>query len=519
MDKSDQNASGYAQSTFQGLFTVDLRTLALFRVLLGSIVLWNFVTLAFYVKPFYSHEGLLPALYVFQTRYFSFSSLFFINDTATVALLLIGLGILSTLAFIVGWKTRWTCLWMTLFLYWLETRNPLAVHGPDRVLRYLAFFAIFIPFGDKFAWDAPSKAARKTECSYAIMALMLLPCVVYLAAFVFKLQCANWVEGSAMEGSLANAWSATTAGTFLLNFPGLLYVLNYGTLVLEVIAPLMLLCPFRRDLLRTLALLSLTSLQLGIFLTIDVLNFPPIMVLSTVPFIPSGWWDWVGRFKPMRDLGRRAALALDRPDFLGPPPKPASWERPLRTGLEYTALGFTLLLFYYALTSFDPGFSRSKDAVYRVTRGFILTEKWAAFSPEGRASNYNTWPVVVATLKDGTQRDILNDKPVVWERPIPYVKGNRDGRWAVYTRQAFSNKNRDVARLRGLFLKYIFEEWNAKHAGGSKAVKVELYDVTQTIRPAPGPLTKNLVIDHPRASSVPPDGQTPSEMPQGPGEP
>ena len=90
-------------------------------------------------------------------------------------------------------------------------------------------------------------------------------------------------------------------GAYLLQFPALLVVLTFATILLEAFGPLLLFCPLFTGPIRTMAVLAFMGLHFGIRLTMNIGIFPWISALCVVCFLPAWFWD-----KPVATL--RAAL-------------------------------------------------------------------------------------------------------------------------------------------------------------------------------------------------------------------
>ena len=206
-------------TTIQKLFAIDLRSLALFRVSLGLAVLHSFITLSSEFRAFYTGYGILPAgFFISQIKEFSKISIFLINDSEPVVLLLFCLAIFATLSFIVGWKTRWSSFWMWFFLMSLHARNPFVIRGGDNLVRYLTFWCLFLPLGERYAFDASPSSTKKIECSPATFALMMQTCYIYLFATYFKSNCPEWLNGQGIKCALEIRESLLPFGRFLLQF-------------------------------------------------------------------------------------------------------------------------------------------------------------------------------------------------------------------------------------------------------------------------------------------------------------
>ncbi len=478
----------------QNMFSVDLRTLALFRVCLGLLVLHEFLSALPNVTAFYSDTGVLPMrIFLPGDRHYYQLSLFSINGTTGSGLLILLFGSLCAMAFIAGWKTRAANFWMWFILLSMHGRNPFIIEGFDVYVRFLLFWSLFIPMDQKYAWDAPQSQSKKIELSFATFALMMNVCILYLFMAYFKYFNAEWLSGQAVQYSLQVANTAKPLGKFLLNFPSLLVLLTYGTLFLETLGPVMLLIPYYSGYFRAAALAAFTCLQLGFMTTMDLLNFPFASIISTIPFIPSSWWTVLGSYGPTKRAGDIAVRLLTRPSFLGSRPYHGRIESAARTSLNFAALFFILMVIYLNIVSAKPQLRIPKPIIC-LEKSLGLYQKWTAYSPPGHFYNSNYWIVIVGTLKDGTQVDILRKKDVDWSNPEIYYKAYGGSRWKLYLMQALTDPKQEKNRI--FLLHYLCREWDAQNAEERHVAKAEIYLVGESIRPIPVTLTRKVLQTH-----------------------
>ncbi len=483
--------SGTKSAFLDRMFSIDYRTLALFRICLGLLILHEFIAFGWDLRAFFSNEGVLPGSFfvpmakpAWQIRQ---CSIFFINDSVLFVSILFILGSASCLFYIVGWKTRWANFWMWFFLMSVHVRNPYLIEGFDVYVRFMAFWSLFLPMAEKYAWDAPAKTPQTSERSFATFALMMNVCYLYAFMAYFKFFNVEWLNGQAVMCALQVGDTATSVGAFLMQFPALLTFLTYWTLALETAGPILFFIPVHTSFFRAVAIASFTALQIGFLISLDLLNFPAASMISTIPFIPASWWDMLARYEPARRIGDKAADWLTRPKYLGPAPYRGQLHSWFRIFLSWAALVFSAIVLFLNLVSANPSKLYIPGWLSAVTNPLMLFQKWSAYSERGHFYNYSNWYVVVGTLKDGTQMDIFRNAPVDWQRPESYTKAYRNNpRWRLYVSQAMPVSGNDAQRI--YFLSFLIKEWNLTHDESSQAVKAELYQVWQSIRPKPGPL-------------------------------
>ncbi len=152
---------------------IDLRTLALYRVCLGLAVISVYLSLWWDLPGLFSNEGILPQPMFLRYPVLPIGSLsiFLIDKEAGMIYALFILGMLFAVALAVGWKTRPMAFLTWFFLSSLHARNPYVWHAGDQILRYLAFWAMFLPLGERYAWDSPVNPKKNREQGIAVLAL------------------------------------------------------------------------------------------------------------------------------------------------------------------------------------------------------------------------------------------------------------------------------------------------------------------------------------------------------------
>ncbi len=302
------------------------------------------------------------------------------------------------------------------------------------------------------------------------------------------------MKGEGLACALQISDTVRPFGRFLLQYPLLTTSLNHLTLILESVGPFLLFVPVYNQYFRSLAIFLFTSLQAAFGLSLYVMNFPPAMITGSMPFIPSFWWEWIARFKKMQSIGDIVRRLLSRPKILGPAPARGPLQRTVQRFLNGAALFFTCLVLFINLTTMNFGI-KLPAFLHPISYGLMLHQVWTAYSPKGHFFNFNNWYVMVGTLKDGTQIDIFRNAAVDWECPEAYCKTYRNSRWSLFlTYATYSGAFNEMNRQH--LLRYCSDQWNKRHDSETQVVKVDYYQVTQSIRPKPGPLQKTLLTTY-----------------------
>ena len=146
--------SGRGPTTVRGkfadLFGLDLRSLAIFRVGLGLLLLGDLAIRAGDLSAHYTDQGVLPRSALTARHYVS---LHFLDGTADFQGALFVLAGLAALALLAGWRTRAATVVSWLLLMSLHARNPMILQGGDALLRLLLFWGMFLPLGARWSVD------------------------------------------------------------------------------------------------------------------------------------------------------------------------------------------------------------------------------------------------------------------------------------------------------------------------------------------------------------------------------
>ena len=324
------------------VFGADLRSLAVFRVVVALLVLADLASRATDLSAHYTDNGVLPRTVLVEEVLNPWAfSLNLMNGQALFQALLFGVAALAALGMLVGYRTRLMTVVVWVVLLSIQWRNPLVGGADGPLLRLLLFWGMFLPLGAYWSVDRALKGAQRRLSprflSVATVGLFMQIAFVYWFTAALK-SGRDWREdGTAIYYALSIDQIATPIGQYLLNFPELLKVMTLGTFGLEALGPLFLFFPFFTGPVRTAAVLAFMSLHFGIWLTMDIGIFPWISAFCMVCFLPTWFWEKAAKLRaalPERlDVVRRlqhSAAGLGR----------ASWET-LRARLPSPMAGAT----------------------------------------------------------------------------------------------------------------------------------------------------------------------------------
>ena len=286
------------------IFSLDLRSIALFRIMLGSLLLLDLILRSADLRIFYTDEGILPRQTWLDLTHKWHWSIHAASGELWWQLVLFCLAALAAIALIAGYRSKLAALVSFVLLASLISRNNLLLQGGDILLLVLAFWSLFLPLGARYAFDAalqsehasnPNAVAGHSQneqryFSVATVAIVLQVLYLYFFTALLKTGDAWVVRFDAAFYALSLQQFATPIGHFMTQFPGFLKLATFYVLTVEFLAPLLVLCPFFWPYLRLLGLLLLTSLHIGFLLMMHIGIFPLIDFAALSLLIPGAVW-------------------------------------------------------------------------------------------------------------------------------------------------------------------------------------------------------------------------------------
>jgi predicted DCC family thiol-disulfide oxidoreductase YuxK len=277
-------------------FSIDYRTLALFRVCIGSIIFIDLMLRSRDFTAFFTDQGVIPRRLALNWWPADGTlSLYFINGGALFNAALVLLALLLALALIVGYKTRLVTVLSWIMLVSLHHRTGILSHGGEDLLRLLLFWGMFLPLGARFSFDSAMETStpypKQSLLSIATFGILMQAMYVYWVGALLKTG-AEWnIEHSAIFYALNAEQFATGTGHWVLvHLDFLLPYLTQFVLVIEKYGPLLMLAPFFLLYLRLPILSLLICMHIGFAILLNVGFFPFISITSLLLFVPPEIW-------------------------------------------------------------------------------------------------------------------------------------------------------------------------------------------------------------------------------------
>ena len=296
------------------VFGLDLRSLALFRIMLGVLLMVDTSMRIGDLKAHYSDQGVLPRNVLIDPTSNLLSdfsvSLYFISGSTPFVLVLMLLQIVIGALLIVGFKTRLMTVCAWLLVISLHARNPMVITGGDSLLSLLLLWSIFLPLGARYSIDkALNKETYSTPnhiFSVATLGIIVQIICVYIFNWFNKLDPVWILDHTALYYALNADLFVTHLGKVLRNFVGMTQFLTMTVHMFQLIGRVLLLLPFWNQTARIVVITFFIAFHVGIALTLNIGYFPYVSIVSWIILIPSVVWLWVDK----RRLKRREPFIM-----------------------------------------------------------------------------------------------------------------------------------------------------------------------------------------------------------------
>jgi hypothetical protein len=223
------------------------------------------------------------------------------------------------IVFAIGWRTRWIAPVLLVFWVGLSTNNPSLNDGGDALMRIILLFALFADLSRHMsvdAWLARRRArrglpARRGRVPAWVRAglhntALILCCyqmlLIYLTSSVYKLQGAEWLDGTALYYALnltqLQVLPALSEAMWQVT-PFVLFA-TWLTVAVQLLFPVMLL--WRPTRYAAVALATLTHLGIAVLLGLWAFSLP--MIAIDMLFVRDRSWQRLAA------LSRRTALRV-----------------------------------------------------------------------------------------------------------------------------------------------------------------------------------------------------------------
>ena len=290
-------------------FRVDLRTLGVFRFLLGLVCFIDICRRFRYIEIFYSNYGVAPNFFMsdmtskYSTKAFTLlSSLGTINEVA----IFFYIGALFSFFFMIGYKTKLSHIITTIIILSIHNRLIILENGGDMVLNSFLIWSIFLPLGSRFSVDRLLSSLRlfkdnnpsalndsdisiKGEPNYywglSYFACLLQLSIIYFFNYINK-DGSTWEQGTSIYYFYQLDNFLTPLGNFIKEFSlmplSISKILTFTTIQLEFIVPFLIISPFFALWFRRFSFITMIGFHIIIGVSLYIGMFSWVMVSALV---------------------------------------------------------------------------------------------------------------------------------------------------------------------------------------------------------------------------------------------
>lgn len=268
---------------------LDVRSLSLFRIVLGISVLYNLIFVKWdFVIVFIGKNRLIPQSVLSKMNGKNSFSIFDYIQNDTFAYLFLIAGIIAAFLYTIGYYTR-IFSWLTLFFYWNITQAISSYgFGFDFYTFQLLFWSCFLPLDNFFAVTQKEQVVMP-RFSVSFVLLFQIICVYFFTG-IAKYGI-SWKGGYAIHNMLMDNWATLPAASFLIDKPYLYKPLTYCTLFIDCSFPFLLLLPSPKSVFRYIIVIFLIMFHLSILLMYVVGNFSITGFAAAAVLIPADFWN------------------------------------------------------------------------------------------------------------------------------------------------------------------------------------------------------------------------------------
>lgn len=289
--------------------------IAIYRILLGLVVLKNFALLLPDVDEWFADRGILS----FATAHkvvggTGFNLFHWLPHSDAMVWAFFVVSVISAVMMTIGLFTRTSTIVLYLTFITLHHRNPIILNSGDTFLRIALFFMMFTQAGAALSIDRLIRIARGKESGpplprapWAMRLIQFQLAFLYIYAFVWKAMGTMWLSGTAVyyTARLSEFWRFPVP--YVFEHVWTIKIWTWATLLVELALGTLV---WIKEL-RYWVLLTGVLLHLGIDYSMNIPLFGFIMMTAYVTFVEPddlkralGWmrakWNSATRFgKPV----------------------------------------------------------------------------------------------------------------------------------------------------------------------------------------------------------------------------
>ncbi len=197
---------------------------------------------------------------------------------------------ISTVGLLLGWHTRVWAILTWACHYVMMSSITTFVYGVDIFLHISMFYMIFMPVNKAVSLDARQgrvNVESNWTVTLSLRVLQIHMCLVYLSSGFEKMLIKEWWDGNVLWRSLVQPDFRQFDLIFLADFPWIMMLLSWFTMIVETFYPVAMWIPK----LRAIWILFIIFLHLGIGLFLGLWMFGLIMIILSISAFGYNAWN------------------------------------------------------------------------------------------------------------------------------------------------------------------------------------------------------------------------------------
>lgn len=456
-----------ARRYWSDVFSIDSRSLAILRVGIATIVLWNLFTCFSSISTFYSESGVLPlglSQEVISQSGDRFWSMLWLSDSMNWLWVCFGVTAIAAVCLLLGYNTLVATAVCLVMVWSFQVRNPLVLTGGDVLLRMVLFWGLFLPWSEVWSLDQWRSDRQRSDrwrvTSVATAAIMLQLTYIYFFSGIAKWN-GQWSD-SAVVQSLNLEMYVNEFGSWIAEHTQVLYLTAPVVLIVEIFGPLLLFTPLIYQYWRGMMMALMWAMHLMIWLTMSIGIFSMTAMLTWVVFVPSGLWNgFLGRPSGFRD-------------------NPSSRSPRIQWVTQSVCAVFAVYVLLMNISNIGDGgkpwFPSSMRSLANVT---MTQQEFKMFANPPTAS---PWPQYVSTLANQEVVDVFasNGDGYSGKKPESVYRYMRSQYWRRYHFNLINQSTQEFEppayrHLRERLLEYHAEKWNRRQPAERQVTESSLY--------------------------------------------
>ncbi|MFT5208039.1 MAG: hypothetical protein ACI9CF_001803 [Candidatus Omnitrophota bacterium] len=296
------------KNRFAPVFSFDLRSLALFRIGLGVMIIADLCQRAAYFQMHYTDQGVLPrSLLLRRMSSIWHISIHNMSGMLWFQALLFLLAAYFAVMLIIGYRPPLMSFFCWFLLLSLQIRNSYISSGADTLFRMLMFWSMLLPMGAKFSVDEAldadyTKPKPNSILTVGTVCFLIQILIIYLFTSALKTGSEWRTDGSAVYYAMSIDQMTSVFADTLLQVPIVMTVLTFSTWWFELLGSFLFLIPFCFGPIRTFTVFAFMTMHFNFGLLLRIGIFARCNLVGFFPLLPTWFWEWLkSKIKTPRD--------------------------------------------------------------------------------------------------------------------------------------------------------------------------------------------------------------------------